>query len=180
MTREWLENVLMNNPALKMSVQGGNPGHAISLERTARDGKQGKNETPLRRKYRNNKIYLYQDGSTSINEVNHEIPIVMTFDSEKEFTRWNELKLLERAGRITNLQRQTTLLLQEACERHDERIRAICYKADFTYSTVTGKHIVEDVKGQDSSTGKYICTKDFRLKWKMLKCRYPEYEFRIY
>ena len=30
----------------------------------------------------------------------------MTFDSQKEYKRWCELRLLEKAGEITNLQRQ--------------------------------------------------------------------------
>ena len=35
----------------------------------------------------------------------------MVFDSQKEYRRWCELKLLERAGKISKLKRQVTFEL---------------------------------------------------------------------
>lgn len=44
----------------------------------------------MKSKYHNKKVVL-PDGTV--------------FDSQKEYARWCELRLLERAGKITNLQR---------------------------------------------------------------------------
>lgn len=66
----------------------------------------------------------------------------MKFDSQKEFNRWNELKLLERAKRISGLQRQVPFVLIEKSEFG----RAVKYIADFTYYD-EGRFVVEDAKG---------------------------------
>lgn len=58
-----------------------------------------------------------------------------------------------------------------------KRVQRIVYKADFCYLDAQGKTIVEDVKGFDSKSGKYMQTEAFRLKWKLLKAKYPEYHF---
>ena len=64
------------------------------------------------------------------------------FDSEKEMRRWQDLRLLERAGAILNLQRQVSFDLYGA---NGERVAR--YVADFTYRDLRiGKYIVEDVK----------------------------------
>jgi hypothetical protein len=64
------------------------------------------------------------------------------FDSQRELKRWGELKLLERAGQITNLRRQVDFDLIPA----SVGLRKIIYRADFVYD-MDGKHIVEDSKG---------------------------------
>ena len=64
------------------------------------------------------------------------------FDSKHEYNRWCELKLLERAGRITKLQRQVKF---ELIPKQDGE-RACFYVADFTYRQ-DGEYIVEDAKG---------------------------------
>ena len=55
----------------------------------------------------------------------------------------------------------------------------ISYVADFVYFR-NGQQVIEDVKGFDEKTKKHITTKDFRLKWKLLKYLYPQYTFEIY
>jgi hypothetical protein len=72
------------------------------------------------------------------------------FDSKKEATRWGQLKFLEQAGEISNLERQVPFPL----EGRDGAIltptgRHMLYKADFTYLDWSkgGVLIVEDVKG---------------------------------
>ena len=76
-------------------------------------------------------------------------------DSIKEANRWCELKWLERAGKIQNLQRQVKFLLIPKQEGE----RAVYYVADFTY-TENGKKVVEDVKG---------CRTDvYKIKKKMM------------
>lgn len=64
------------------------------------------------------------------------------FDSVKEFHRWGCLRLLERAGRITDLKRQVSF---ELIPKQDGE-RACSYVADFVYYE-DGKMVVEDCKG---------------------------------
>lgn len=130
-------------------------------------------------KYRNRKVYVYASGFALYEKNDKYGPIEMVFDSEKEYRRYLELKLLEKQGKITASRRQVPFLIQEACERGGEKLAAIYYKADFCYDK-GGQSIVEDVKGFDEHTQKYITTKDFNLKWKLLKYRYPEQHFLIY
>ena len=60
---------------------------------------------------------------------------VIHFDSQKEARRFDELVLLERAGKIRELKLQVDFTLQEAytAPATGNRVRAIRYKADFTY-----------------------------------------------
>ena len=76
-------------------------------------------------------------------------------DSIKEAKRWWELKLLERAGEIQDLQRQVKY---ELLPKQDGE-RAVYYIADFVY-TENGQKVVEDVKG--------MRTKEYKLKRKMM------------
>ena len=87
------------------------------------------------------------------------------FDSQREAARYMELKLLQRAGVIEALK------LQEPFELVPKQTgeRAVMYRADFVY-TEGGKLVVEDVKGMK--------TKDYIIKRKLFKWRYPNIEFR--
>jgi hypothetical protein len=69
-------------------------------------------------------------------------PDGQVFDSVKEFHRWGVLRLLERAGKISDLQRQVKFELIPKQEGE----RACSYIADFTYYQ-DGKLVVEDSKG---------------------------------
>jgi hypothetical protein len=93
------------------------------------------------------------------------------YDSKKENARANELKLLERAGHITELCEQVVFQLQPAFKCNGKTERAIKYIADFTYQK-DGKHIVEDVK---SPITKKLST--YSMKRKMLLFKYPEITF---
>lgn len=66
----------------------------------------------------------------------------ITFPSKLEANRYQELKLLERAGLIHGLVRQAKYTLIEK-SKHG---REICYIADFVY-TEGNKTVVEDTKG---------------------------------
>lgn len=90
----------------------------------------------------------------------------ITFDSAKEAQRYCELKLLERAGEISDLQRQVKFTLIP--KQEDER--PVFYIADFVYEEKGGKRVVEDVKGYR--------TKDYIIKRKLFKQRNPGYIFR--
>ena len=85
------------------------------------------------------------------------------FDSHKEAQRYAQLRLLERAGRITNLRCQVKYILIPA--QRDERGRLLerecSYVADFVYFDLTlGREVVEDSKGYRTDT--------FKLKKKMM------------
>lgn len=73
-------------------------------------------------------------------------------DSRKEAVRWLELKMMERAGRITDLKRQVKFVLIPTQYGKDEKgkkkllEREASYIADFVYK-VNGEMVVEDVKG---------------------------------
>lgn len=77
-------------------------------------------------KYNNKRIYT-EDG---------------WFDSQRELRRWQELKLLEKAGKITGLERQVNFPLIPKSGRE----REIVYRADFVYEE-RGMKVVEDSKG---------------------------------
>ena len=82
------------------------------------------------------------------------------FDSKKEAKRWTELRLLERAGAITELDRQVKFELIPS-QRIDGKVveRACSYIADFVYNE-NGKKVVEDTKG--------IRTTDYIIKRKLM------------
>lgn len=92
------------------------------------------------------------------------------FDSTKEAKRYRELKLLEMAGEISNLELQPRFLLQESFKKNGKTYRKIEYVADFKYIE-KGKTIVEDVKG--------LQTDVFKIKHKLFEKKYPELELRI-
>lgn len=92
------------------------------------------------------------------------------FDSNLEATRYKELKLLERAGTITDLELQPRFLLQDSFKKNGRTFRKIEYVADFKYIE-NGKTIVEDVKG--------LQTDVFKLKHKIFEKVYPDLTLKI-
>lgn len=128
-------------------------------------------------KFNNQKVYIY-DGVPSYTKIEDKEPEAV-FDSIKEFRRYNELKILEKEGILSKLERQKKFVIQPAFKYKGENIREIYYKADFFYQDEDGEFVVEDVKGFDKKTGKFITTAEFDLKWKLLKAKYPEYNFKL-
>lgn len=132
-------------------------------------------------KHRNVKVYVIKNGLSFTDKetamANGQIEMV--FDSKKEYARWEELKLLARAGKISNLLRQVRWEISPQSFYQGEKIREIVYTADFQYEE-DGKLTVEDVKPFDTKTGKYRTTKDFAIKWKLLKQKYPNINFVLY
>ena len=105
------------------------------------------------------------------------------FDSAKEWRRNQELETLQRAGEISELNRQVPFVLMPSFAITDETtkqgfrtIREIRYIADSTYRLKNGKRIIEDVKGMQ--------TEVFKIKRKLLERKIAlgviEGEFRIY
>ena len=83
-------------------------------------------------------------------------PDGLVFDSVKEYQRWGELNILQRAGVISKLRRQVKY---ELIPKQDGE-RACHYIADFVYVNDKGETVVEDVKG--------FKTDVFRLKKKLM------------
>ena len=93
------------------------------------------------------------------------------FDSQKEALRYKELKLMERAGVIKDLELQPTFELIPTIRTEHETLRKTIYKADFKYFDVNADHeVVEDVKG--------FKTDVYKLKKKMLLHKYKDIDFR--
>lgn len=85
------------------------------------------------------------------------------FDSKKEYQQWRVLRLLEQAGKISNLERQVKFELIPSQREESTEVykagpqkglpkpgaiieKAVNYVADFVYIE-NGKKIVEDTKG---------------------------------
>ena len=108
----------------------------------------------------------------------------MTFDSKKEYKRWCELCLLQKAGKITGLERQVpfelipaqkrTVLTGERYQKSNRKrgivagmpkTKEVCleqscvYIADFVYKE-DGRQVVEDTKG--------VRTADYIIKRKLM------------
>lgn len=95
----------------------------------------------------------------------------IVFDSKKEATRYCELKLMERAGQIKNLelqkpfelipsQREPSTMSKTGKEKLGRVIEnPVRYVADFVYME-NGKTVVEDTKG--------FRTKDYVIKRKLM------------
>lgn len=80
----------------------------------------------------------------------------LRFDSKAEGKRYCELKLLQAAGEITELE------LQPRFKLNVNGIQVCTYIGDFTYWHVhSKKRVTEDVKGVE--------TKDFKLKAKLFR-----------
>ena len=90
------------------------------------------------------------------------------FDSRHEAERWIELRYMERAGLIYDLQRQVPFVLipKQKDELTGKVIERECkYIADFTYrSCKTGRIVVEDAKGAK--------TEVYKLKKKIMLYRH--------
>lgn len=83
------------------------------------------------------------------------------FDSAHERDRYAELRLLERAGQITELKLQPVFELIPAIRENGKVVqRAITYKADFSYMQ-NGNLVVEDAKG--------VKTEVYKLKKKLMR-----------
>ena len=96
-----------------------------------------------------------------------------TFDSIKEFRRYQELKLMEKAGLVYDLQRQVKFKLIPAQREFTDDVTATgkpkkgkliehecSYWADFVYRDQYGFRVVEDVKG--------VRTEVYKIKRKLM------------
>ena len=97
------------------------------------------------------------------------------FDSKLEAERYTQLKMMERAGIIRNLELQPSFELLPSFRKNGKTWRKTVYKADFRYIISDGDRIIiEDVKGSTA-----VITDIFRLKQKLFEYKYPEYTISI-
>ena len=87
------------------------------------------------------------------------------FASKKEANRYLELKLLERVGKIKNLELQPVFELQPTFKKFGKTYRAVKYIADFRYNEIN-KIVIEDTKG--------LKNKVYHLKIKLFENKYPD------
>lgn len=85
----------------------------------------------------------------------------IVFDSRKEAARWAELRIMEKAGLISDLRRQVPFELIPNLKDGSGKVieRAVKYIADFCYIQ-DGETVVEDVKG--------LRTREYVLKRKLM------------
>ena len=85
------------------------------------------------------------------------------FDSKREAYRWDELMLLQRAGKISGLERQKRYRLIPAQYGPDGKLieKPCDYIADFVYRK-DGRVVVEDAKGR--KTDAYIIKRKLMLQ----------------
>ena len=111
------------------------------------------------RKYHNTKIQV--DG--------------IMFDSKLEAKRYGQLKMMERAGVIRDLELQPEYELIPSFKKNGRTWRRTVYRADFRYILCEDDRIIiEDVKGSTA-----VITDVFRLKQKLFEYRYPELTIKI-
>ena len=92
------------------------------------------------------------------------------FDSKLEAGRYIELKMMQKAGIISNLRLQPEYLLIPAFKKNGKAYRKTVYRADFEYIDKNGKTIVEDTKGKE--------TEVFRIKRKIFELKYKDLEIK--
>ena len=97
------------------------------------------------------------------------------FDSKLEAERYAQLKMMERAGVIRDLELQPEYELLPSFRKNGKTWRRTLYKADFRYILAEDdSYIIEDVKGSTA-----VITDVFRLKQKLFEYKYPEYTISI-
>lgn len=99
------------------------------------------------------------------------------FDSSAEARRYIELKAMQTAGQITNLELQPRYtLLEKFTDGTGKKHREMAYVGDFRYLRIQPDHmrdllVCEDTKGMQTPV--------FRLKWKMAIQKYPTVRFEL-
>lgn len=116
------------------------------MKTTFKDAQIRRSKAVARSKYGNHKVVV--DGEK-------------VADSQHEYRRLNDLKVLQRAGEIKDLQTQVRYKLipsQKICGKTE---RGVSYIADFVYWTKNDKFVCEDAKGHK--------TADYIIKRKLMK-----------
>jgi len=85
------------------------------------------------------------------------------FDSEGESKRYMYLKLLEKAGEISELEWQVRYDLIPAQDVDGHKEKPVYYLADFRYRNKAGALVVEDVKSAPTKTREYVIKRKLLL-----------------
>lgn len=95
----------------------------------------------------------------------------IVFASKKEANRYSELLLEKRAGLVLEIELQPRFVLQEGYRDPltMKWVRPIVYIADFRVVYADHRVVVIDTKG--------FRTKEYRIKKKLFRRRYPEIDF---
>lgn len=83
-----------------------------------------------------------------------------SWDSKRERARWEQLRALESAGQVQELQKKIVFELIPVSIKNGKRLRPVTYIADFVYYE-DGVKVVEDSKGYRNKL--YLLKK--RLMW---------------
>ena len=103
------------------------------------------------------RLSKYQNKKTEIDGI--------TFASKHEAERYIELKYMERAHLITDLQLQRVFTLIGAQRDKDGKVieRPCKYIADFCYKDQNGEMVVEDTKSPATRTKEYVIKRKLML-----------------
>lgn len=96
----------------------------------------------------------------------------IAFDSLRESRRYSELRILERAGKIADLEPHPKFDLFAFTDRGLGFVKIGTFTPDSQYIE-DGQRVVEDVKS--APTAKQA---DYRLRVKVFRANYPHIEFR--
>ena len=104
------------------------------------------------------------------------------FDSETEARRYQELKLLARAGHIRDLKPHPEFSMQKSGQdKFGRTYRKRSYKADFKYWDIQkGRWVAEEVKARritDAGNVVPVTMDGFTLRWDMVRKANPDTEF---
>ena len=109
-------------------------------------------------KYHNKKVYAYG----------------REWDSKKELHRYEQLRLMEKAGLIKDIEIQPKFLLLDTIRHNGKTYPKTYYIADFKYwSNELNSMVVEDVKSEATRKDK-----TYRLKVKMFLSKYDNVIFK--
>jgi len=112
---------------------------------------------------------VVKKGNKAYNKYSNKKTIIdgYKFDSKKESGRYLELKLLQRAELIKDLELQPRFLILDTLRKNNKTFQKRFYVADFSYYDNKEKRIVvEDVKG--------FKTPMYKIKRHMFEEKYPD------
>lgn len=92
------------------------------------------------------------------------------FDSRAEAQYYQQLKLMEGAGIISDLSLHPKFVLIEPFKKHGKRKSGIKYTADFMYQE-KGETVVVDVKG--------MIARDFSLRRTLFDLKFPDITLKV-
>jgi hypothetical protein len=94
--------------------------------------------------------------------------VAACFDSEAEYRRWHELILLQRAGKIERLERQTPIPIVV------NGVTCFTIEPDFSFFE-NGKRVYDDTKGRS----KGFEWRQFRDRWTVANAVFPNAVWRV-